>query len=227
VILSGEVNGDVDIMAEEIHVLESARIDGDLVYRSGKEPDIAEGARIAGDTIASPAWYREPEGRGSGFVLYVALLVAAVVYFMLFPAFSVASADTLRQSPLRVLVVGITVLFTMPFVVVLLFASLVGVLVALPLLAGYLVSLLAGLLSGVIFAGDMGLRLSGAADATGRGKRILSIAIALAAILLFRLVPLVGGWVMLLLFVLGFGAFHLHIWRIYTNRINRIQAPIL
>ncbi|MGD2057054.1 MAG: hypothetical protein PVJ15_09630, partial [Gammaproteobacteria bacterium] len=48
VILSGEVNGDVDIMAEEIHVLESARIDGDLVYRSGKEPDIAEGARIAG-----------------------------------------------------------------------------------------------------------------------------------------------------------------------------------
>lgn len=223
VIIAGEVNGDVDIMAEEIRILDSARINGDLVYRSGNEPDIVAGAQIAGDTIARPALYKEPEGKVSGLVWFVALLVAAVAYYLLFPNLCLAGVDTLQQSPIIVLGVGIAVLFVIPFAILLLFASLVGVLVALAFLAGYLVSLLAGFLTGVIFAGDAGLRLLGGADAVGKGRRILSIMIALAVILMFRHVPVVGEFVMLVLFVLGFGALHLQLWRSYTN--NRGQAP--
>jgi hypothetical protein len=63
----------------------------------------------------------------------------------------------------------------------------------------------------VIFAGNAGLRLLGGADAADRGRRILSIVIALAIILMFRRVPVVGGLVMLVLFVLGFGALHLQL----------------
>lgn len=217
VIVSGEVSGDAEIMAEEIRILEGASIGGNLIYRSNNEPDIADGARIAGDTIAKPVLYEEPEGRGAGFVLYVALLLAAVVYFLIFPVFSMASVEGLRRSPLTALGVGVAVLFAAPFIILLLFITLVGALVALPVLACYLVSLLLGPLSGVVFAGDAGLRIAGKAETAGKGMRMLSIAVALAGIMLIQLVPVLGAMTMLMLFVFGSGAFYLQIWRAYSQ----------
>jgi cytoskeletal protein CcmA (bactofilin family) len=224
VIVSGEIGSDVEIMAEEIRIMDGARIGGDLIYYSNREPDIADGARIAGDTIARPLPHEKAEGKGAGVVLLIALLVAALVYYLLFPVFSMAGVDCLRRSPLMALGIGVAVLFAMPFIILLLFITVIGGLVALPLLAGYLVSLLFGLLSGVIFVGDAGLRLAGRAETAGTGMRVFSFAVALAAILLLQLVPLLGTLIMLLVFVPGFGAFHLQLWRTYSG--NRGQTTI-
>jgi len=217
VIVSGEIGSNVEIMAEEIRITDGARIGGDLIYRSNREPDIADGARIAGDTIARPLPYEEPEGKGAGVVFLIALLVAAVVYYRLFPVFSMAGVDGLRRSPLAALGVGVTVLLAMPFIILLLFITVIGGLVALPLLAGYLVSLLLGLLGGVIFVGDAGLRLAGRAETAGTGMRALSVAVSLAAILLLQLVPVLGTLLTFVVFVCGFGAFHLQLWRTYSG----------
>lgn len=217
VILSGEVHGDVEILAEDIRILESARIDGNLVYRSNREPDIAAGARIAGDTIARPMPYEEPEGRGAGVFLFLALLVAAIVYYLLFPVFSLASAGTLRRTPLAAAGVGLAVLFAMPLAVLLLFATVIGVLVAIALLAAWLVSLLPGFLGGVILAGDSGLRLAGRGETAGRGMRVLSMAAALGVILLLQLVPVLGAVTVFVLLVTGTGALYLQAWRVYSG----------
>lgn len=224
VIVSGEVVGDVEIMAEEIRIPDGARIDGDLIYRSDREPDIADGARIAGDTIAKPLPYEKAQGKGAVVVFYVAILVAAVVYYLLFPVFNQAGVDGLRRTPLTALGIGVTVLFAAPFIIMLLFITVIGWAVALPLLAGYLVSLLLGLLSGVIIAGDAGLRLAGRAETAGKGMRALSFAVALAAILLLQLVPVLGTLTKLVVFVAGFGAFHLQLWRAYSG--NRGQTTV-
>lgn len=217
VILSGTVHGDVEIMAEDIRILESARIDGNLIYHSNREPDIAAGARIAGDTIAQPVPYEQAEGHGAGLFLFLVLLVAAAVYFLLFPVFSMASVDGLWRSPLLAAGTGLTVLFALPFAVLLLFVTMIGMLVAISLLAAWLVSLLLGFLGGVIFAGDAGLRLAGRAVSAGRGMRLLSIAAALAVILLLQLVPVLGAVVLAVLFISGTGALYLQVWRVYSR----------
>jgi len=217
VTVSGEVAGDVELMADEILIPASARINGDLVYRSENEPQIAAGAEIAGDIIAKPVLYKEPEGRGAGFVFLAALALAAIVYFLLFPVFSVAGAEGLRGTPFSALGIGVAFLFATPFMILLLFVTLIGVLVALPLLAWYLVSLLGGFLTGVISVGDAGLRLMGKAGSGAKGMRVLSIVVALVALLLIQIIPVVGGLAVFVLFVLGLGALQLQIWRSYSK----------
>ncbi|MGB5261857.1 MAG: polymer-forming cytoskeletal protein [Gammaproteobacteria bacterium] len=216
VIISGEIGNDVTLMAEEIRILASARINGNLIYRSENEPDIAEGAGITGDIIAKPVLYKEREGRGAGIIFLAALAVAGMVYFLLFPTFSLAGARVLRQSPFTTLGVGVAFLFATPFVILLLFVTVVGMLVAMPLFAWYLLSLLGGFLTGVIYVGDAGLRLAGKADA-GKGMRVLSIVIALLALVLIQIIPVLGTLAMFALFLLGLGALQLQTWRRYTR----------
>jgi cytoskeletal protein CcmA (bactofilin family) len=217
VIISGQIGGDAELMAKTIRILGRARIKGDLIYRSDREPQISEGAVISGDIIAKPVLHREPEGRAGGLVALGALALAAGVYYLLFPVFSVAGAAGLWRTPFTALGVGLAFLFTTPFVVLLLFATLIGGLVALPLLAYYLVSLLGGLLTGVITVGDAGLRLIGKADPGARGLRVLSIVLALVALVLIQIIPVVGGLALLLLFLLGLGALQLQAWRRYSE----------
>jgi cytoskeletal protein CcmA (bactofilin family) len=216
VIISGEIGGDAMLMAEEIRILASARINGNLIYRSENEPEIAEGAVIAGDIIAKPVLYREREGRGAGILFLAALAVAGMVYFLLFPSFSVAGAAGLRQTPFSALGVGVAFLFATPFVILLLFVTVIGMLVALPLFAWYLLSLLGGFLTAVIYVGDAGLRLAGKAGA-GKGMRVLSIVLALLALVLMQIIPVLGALAMLVLFLLGLGALQLQTWRRYTQ----------
>jgi len=216
VIVSGEVAGDVEIMAEEIRILAGASINGNLVYRSNNEPQIATGAEIGGDIISKPVLHREREGRGGGLILVAALAVAAIVYFLLFPVFSVAAAEGPWRSPFSALGAGAAFLFATPFVVMLLLVTVVGMLVALPLFAWYLVSLLGGFLTGVIFVGDTGLRLMGRAGTAGKGMRVLSIVIALAVLVLIQMIPVLGGLAVFVLFLLGLGALQLRLWRVYS-----------
>ncbi len=217
VIVSGEIGGDVELMAEEIRILGHARIKGDLVYRSDNEPQISDGADIAGDIIARPMPHEEPEARGAGFIFLAALALAAGVYYLLFPVFSVAGAEGLRRSPFTALGLGVAFLFSVPFVILLLIVTLIGVLLALPLLAWYLVSLLGGFLTGVIFVGDAGLRLLGKAGSATRGLRVLFIVLALLALVLIQFIPVFGGLAVLVLFLLGLGALQLQAWRSYSR----------
>jgi cytoskeletal protein CcmA (bactofilin family) len=224
VIISGEVAGDVELLAEEILIPASARIHGNLVYHSDMVPQIAEGAEIAGDIIAKPLPYREPQGRGAGLVIIAAQAVAGIAFFLLFPAFSITVVDSLRQNPLSALGIGFAFLFATPFIILLLLITVVGVLVALPLLAWYLVSLLGGFLGAVIFVGDSGLRILGKAGSAGKGIRVLSIVFALIALLLLQMIPAFGGLALFALFLLGLGALQLQVWRAYSkNRRSSID----
>ncbi len=221
VIISGVVAGDVDILAEDIRILETAEIKGNLIYRSENAPEIAAGATIGGDVIEKPLpyaeWERDEAPVGGGILFLLMLAVAAMVYFLVFPRFSPAAAQTVGRSPLLSLALGVAVLFATPFVVLLLLVTVLGVLIALPLLAWYLLTLLGGFLTGVLYVGDVGLRLLGKAESGGKGWRVLSILLALIVIVLVQIIPVLGGLAVFVLFVLGLGALHLQVWRRYSE----------
>lgn len=226
VVINGDVTGDVELYADTVKIEPGAVIRGNLHYHSPNEAQIASDAKITG--TVTRAEFRAAEAAGAaaqtawriarvGF--YVSLLLTAVVLYLLFPVASVQAARTIRSAPWQSLGLGVAILFAAPFVVMLLFATLVGAWLALTLLAAYLVLLLAGFLVGVLYAGDLGLRLLGKADAAGKGGRVLSLLAALIALWLIRFVPVLGGLAVFALLVFGTGALALYLWRRYAAAV--------
>lgn len=224
VVIAGQIGGDVELFAESVEIQPGAVIRGNVSYYSREEAQIAKDAKIAGTVTRHRLRPGEEMREGARFVggiarvgLYLSLLLTAVVFYLLFPHAAVGAARAVNDSPWKSLGLGLAVLAATPLVVVLLFASLIGVWLALTALALYLVFLLLGFLTGILNVGDWGLRLVRRGTAPTKGWRVLSIAAAFVALWVIRFVPILGGLVVFALLVFGLGALVLYLWRRYVS----------
>jgi len=122
------------------------------------------------------------------------------VLYLLFPEFSLRVSRSVGAEPWLSLATGLAVLAGVPVLIVILFSTGIGVLLALMLLAVYLVLLLAGYFVGAMFIGNTGLGMLGKAD-VGKALRASALSIALLALAVFNLIPLLGSllnWAVLL-----------------------------
>lgn len=223
IVISGHVAGNAELYAEEIEVQPGATIGGDLIYRSGAEARIADDAKIGGSVVRQSVGPGdelregvETAGRIARIGLYLSLIVTGIVLFLLFPWGAVGAARTINDAPWVSLGLGFAVLVATPFLVMLLFASLFGVWLALTLLALYLVLLLLGFLTGVLYIGDWGLRLAGRAAVPAKGWYVIAIVLALVVLWAVRLVPVLGTLAIFALLLFGLGALTLYLWRRYV-----------
>lgn len=221
--ISGRIAGDVELYADEIDIAPGASIGGDLTYYGREEANIARDATIAGTITRHRVEMGEDLGEGLETVgaaarigLYLSLMVTGIALFLLFPAGSVGAARTIGAAPWISLGLGFAVLVATPFLVLLLFVSLVGVWLALALLALYFVLLLVGFLTGIIYVGDRGLRWVGRAADLSKGWYLLAIVLALVMLWLVRLIPVLGTVAAFALLVFGLGAMTLFLWRRYV-----------
>ena len=209
VVIAGTVHGNVELWAEDIIIEPTAVIAGDLNYRSAREARIASGARIDGAVVHTPVDIDiRPVVTGVIFAmlaLLLSLVVTAVVLYLLFPEFSLRVARSMGDEPWLSLAWGLAVLAGVPFLIVILFSTAVGAWLALMLLAIYLVLLLAGYCVGALFVGNTGLKMLGRIDA-GKGLRATALSIALLALMVFNLVPLLGSLVNWAVLLGGMGA---------------------
>lgn len=224
IVIAGDINGDVELYAESIDVEPGAVIHGNLTYYSREQARIASGAEITG------AVKREPLGpgkearehaRGFGYVarlaLSITLMITGIVLYLLFPTASVGAARTINESPWKSLGLGFAILAATPLVVLLLFISFFGIWLGLLALAVYLMFLLLGFLTGILYIGDWGLRLIDRAKTATKGWRVLSIIAALLALWIVRFVPVLGGLVGFAILLFGLGALTLYLWRRYVS----------
>lgn len=226
VTIAGTVEGDVMVQAESLRILPSARINGSLLYHSPKEAQIEPGASIAGEVTHRPL--ERPDvpsakkaARGAAVLFLCMLLVAGIVYFLLFPRFSVAAAEAIGERPWASLGLGVAVLFATPPVAVALMITAVGALLGLVAFMLYLPLLLVGFLTGMLFAGGLLLRLVGRGGTASRGWRVLSLLVAFVVLGLLGLVPVLGFLLTLAALVFGLGATVLRL-----SRVRRAsQAP--
>lgn len=224
VVIAGEIGGDVEVYAETLEIQPGAVIAGNVNYYSRDEARIANDARIAGTVTRHRLRPGEEMQEGMRVIggiarigLYLSLMLTAVVYYLLFPQASIAAARTLNGSPWKSLGLGLAILAATPLVVALLFASLVGVWLALIALTLYLLILLLGFLTAILAVGDWGLHLLGRSAAPSKGWRVLSIVATFVALWLVRWVPVLGGLVVFALLVFGLGALTLYLWRRYVS----------
>ena len=220
IVIAGEILGDVDLIGEHIEIRPGAIIHGRLNYRSPNEARIDPGARLLGAVVVlpleAPAAAKAGHAGGRVFVL-LSLLVTAGVLYWLFPNFSRATARAVREAPWQVLGLGLAVLASGPLVVILLLVSIVGLWLGLIALVLYLVLLLLGYLTGVLFVADAGLRQLRRLEPPGKGWMLGALAATLVVLALLRLLPVIGGLVAFALLLLGLGSLTRALWRRYTT----------
>ncbi|NVK41283.1 MAG: hypothetical protein HWE39_08565 [Oceanospirillaceae bacterium] len=223
VTLGGEVNGDANITGEEIRIEAGAIVHGDLVWSGKHEPEISAEAQIAGEVVQKPLpeYLVEPPELHGGVRSILGILgpcVAGVVIYLLFPQASLATASAAQASPWKSLGLGFLVLVVTPVAMGLLFVTVVGYVLALMLLALYLVTLALGALAGFFAVGDLGLRLLGKAEIPSRSLRVLSIIAAIVIVAAIQFIPLLGGFIGFLVWLLGLGAVALSLYRAYPRK---------
>ena len=208
--LSGIIHGDVELEGGEIQILEGTLIKGSLRYKSPNEAKIHPDAKITGKIIYEQMEW-DPSHRGYGVFFSLTLIIAGIVLFLLFPGFTMSAAARIPANPWKSLGIGFVLLVVTPIAAVLLMSIVLGVWVGLSILALYFVALPIGLLISCFFLGDWGAGLLHK-DVTTKGRRLLSVTIAIIFLGLLHLIPVVGSLLTfaLLLFGLGAGISQLH-----------------
>lgn len=215
-VISGQIQGNVEITAREIRIDPGAVIGGHLVWHSEQPPLIAEDAVILGDVAGAAAPVDElPETAAPVFntwALGIAILVAAAGVFWLSPLLVERSGALLSASPARTLVIGAGAAVLTPLLIVVLFVSVLGWLLGLLLLAAYVLAVLLSGVLGLLMLAQL-LRMRTMAQepvpATGRSRGWRSMVLLLPVTvfaLLVQSVPVLGTLFSLLVMLAGFGA---------------------
>jgi len=226
VLLLGEVAGGVEINAEQIEILGSARILGDVIYSSNHEIKIDPKARIAGKVVRKPGtfeFYRPhvafPAWTAFRPLLLLGLLAAGTLLYAVFPRFTQTTARTISASPLKSVGLGAAIFFSLPPVILLLVITIIGIPIAMALLALYATGLLIGYLAVAFFVGNalLGVARRRQPD-PGFVWRISALAMALVILMLARHLPYVGDLLILTALFAGVGAIVLQTFNNYSSR---------
>ena len=220
VIIAGEIMGEVEIMAEEVRILADAVIHGPLRVQSPNPPEIATGARILGSVehVPMPEVDFAPVAKLMlliGLVYILGLILTGIVYFLMFPKFSVNTGRQIEQVPLITLGLGFAVLFITPLLIVLLFSLGFGFLLGILLAAAYLLMVVLGGMTGVVYLSDVTLRRLFKKEAAGKGVMVLTLIGAFILLVLVQIIPFLGSLAVFLLIVMGIGALEYQFWQQY------------
>ncbi|HEX9705873.1 MAG TPA: polymer-forming cytoskeletal protein [Gemmatimonadales bacterium] len=212
--ISGVIDGDVEITAEEIDVLPSARITGTLTYRSRREARIDPAAQIGGGVTRLPVERRPVATQVAGRLLFIAALgVLGAALILVFPGFSMATVRSLGAEPWKAVGLGALVLVGGPVMAIVLMVTVVGVALGFTLLVAYGLALVTGCLVGALYAGDAVLKLLRRAPSTSVGELVAALCLGLIGLSLVGFIPVVGGLVRLAVLLVGLGALALTAFR--------------
>ncbi len=215
-VITGQIQGNVEITAQEIRIESGAAIGGDLVWHSDRPPLIAEDVLIMGEVAGVTAPVDElPETAAPVFgswALGLAIMIAAAGVYWLSPAFVKRSGALLNESPVRTLVSGAIAISLTPLVIGVLFVSVFGWLFGLLLLTAYLLAvLLSGLLGLLMLVQLIRIRIAAQEPVPAAGRSpvwrdlVLLLPVTVFA-LLIQSVPVLGTLFSLLVLLAGFGA---------------------
>lgn len=219
--INGPVAGDVEIGAGEMELGPNARIAGKLRYASGDEIRRDSAAQVLGGVERIERGERRPAShklragvsRGLGWVWSLGLLAITAILLAAFPQFCKGVAETARARWALSLLVGFIVLVCTPVAALIAVVSVVGIPLALVMIALYVPLLLVGYVSAGIALGDVALQRWRAEHAAKRGWRIAAVVLAMLVISLLGRVQFVGWLVTLAAMLIGIGALLMQIRR--------------
>lgn len=219
-LIDGPVGGDVIATSGRIVLGPNARIAGKLRHRSG-EIERDAGAQVAGGVeMLLPALRRgekasvaepppPPHRRGWGFPVglwTVGLMLLAALLLAMAPAASMQVTRAWREKIGSSLLAGFALLVCVPVAVLLFAITIIGIPVAIALLASYLTLIAIAYVASAVGAGDWALQRWRAADAARLGWRIGAACVALVVLALLTSLPWLSALVTFFAVIAGLGA---------------------
>ncbi len=159
--IDGIVGRDVDIAVELLTIGSSARIGGDVLYRSPNDASIAEAAEIAGGVVVLPTQSNFFYGvvlALANIITFLGFIVAGLFALWLARSTGEAAVEAIEKNPLKTLLIGVGAVILGPVILVLLAGTLVGLPLAGLVVLGMLVGLIFGPVPSVTVLGDLVLR---------------------------------------------------------------------
>ena len=235
----GTIDGSIDVSVGDLVIGPDAVVGGDVTYASERDARIDESADIGGSVER-----REPSGdtttgsmlTDNPVVSYLGLLIGMLLlgYGLLAvrPRLVIGSAEVLRTAPLPTLGVGalawvgqfvlITILF-IAGIILAVFAGAIGGGFVIAALVVILLMVLAILLASVPVAMAIGRLVMPGEDRSAYLAYLVGAAILALVLVAGGYVPVLGGLLFLLVWILGLGAYVLYLWR--TRREPMVLAP--
>jgi hypothetical protein len=224
VVLAGEVAGNVEVVAQEIEVLPTARIRGKLVYWSPRPARIDPQATISGRVTHNlPELPSRIARTGTALVtvsrtsFMAGLTVIAVALFLAFPRFTVLASRTIGSDPLKSLGIGLLLFAAIPVLAILSMITILGIPFGLLIFLGFSVALLLGFVLVAFYVGDVGAQAFMGRRSRQGVVRVAFLILALGILLLARQIPVIGAVLIVITVILGLGAMSLYGWRRRTD----------
>lgn len=220
VVLAGEVKGDAVVYAREVHFEPGARIAGNLRYASKQPLSGQEVALVSGSVTREESagkWDAGADGSWIHPVFFISMLVCGSILFIIFPNALSGAEQTMRRFPLRSLLLGMALLFSVPPVAVLLMVTVIGIPIGLGLMMIYPMLLLLGYLTAAFFVGHATAGMMKRSDRTSRAWQIGFLALALILLGMAASIPFLGGLLVFGGALVGMGAWAQWLYRHYRH----------
>lgn len=201
VTINGPVGRDVEVVAGGMTLGPRAQIAGNLRYRVDKSKvRIDPAAKVAGTTTALP-----PQQKGGirGLLWLLGFVIAGVIVVAIFPRFTIESAETLYQRPVRAGLAGLAWACLVPVLAVIAAITFIGLPLAIVAMAAWFA---------IVFMGDLpvalwlGKKILGDRAKPGRSGAIYSALVGGVIIAIVGLVPVLGPIVTIIVAIFGAGA---------------------
>lgn len=203
--IDGTINGDAQVGADTIRLGDGAAIAGSLTYDGTLEGNRdAVAGEITRDTSLGPNFVTDLQPIASVFFAvnaFILNLLLGVLLLGLFPNFSTRVADRVRTDPAKSGLIGLAVLIGIPVLLVAFAITVIGIPIAFVGLLAFFAVVWVGTVYGR-FA--VGMWLLSLADIHNRWAALV---VGLLLAVVFWQIPILGGLLNGIIFLLGLGAF--------------------
>ena len=199
--VDGTVGGDVDIATQSFGISSTAVIGGDVLYRSASEASISDEATIGGTVTKLPSQSNFLYGivlTIANIVSFLGFIVSGLVVLWLARSTGSRAVGAMLTKPLRAFLAGVGTVIVVPILIALLAVTLVGIPLAIALLAGAVVLFIVGAVPAVTALGHLIL--------VKRGGLFGAFLVGAVVWRLSIFIPWLGPFLFLLALVWGIGA---------------------
>jgi hypothetical protein len=218
--LSGEIHQPVEVVAERLEILSTARILAPLRYKGTVEATVANGAIVNGPITYDRIARRDVDRARSypmvsSLIFAIHMLLIGWIVLALAPRAERSVVATLRTKPGRSLIVGSALFVTVPIAAMLLIVSVLGAPLGAIVAALYVVALFGSVLATAFCVGEVEARVFRFRAIGARGHHALILLAGVLTLALLR--SLLGGLVLFVSVLFGLGATALWIYGAYSQ----------
>jgi cytoskeletal protein CcmA (bactofilin family) len=211
-IVSGTVNGNVSVNADEVTLMPTAKILGDFKYKSKKQAKIESGAFVSGQTFwTKKEAKKEKKPKGiftaksviTEALFLLALMITGIVLTLIFKKNARRAKSAVTASFLKSLGWGFVFMVCIPIAIVVLFVTILGIPIAIISLFAYAVLVY---IAKIPVATALGEKIIKALGKKGEPSLIPSMLLGLIVLTILLNIPYLEWLIYFIVLFTGFGA---------------------